>query len=134
MHVPRPAGRRMRASLGARLAGDPERAHAQMHRARALLPARAAAVLRAAPDLAAPAVEAFHYRDADDMRAAARMARFPPEVGGLLRLLSGELQECGRARLIAQQGSVQGCFRLRLHRLTPRLSAWSGARAAPRFI
>ena len=79
----------MRASLGARLAGYPERAHAQMHRARALLPARAAAVLRAAPDLAAPAVEAFHYRDADDMRAAARMARFPPEVGPVTLFFKG---------------------------------------------
>ncbi len=51
-----------------------------MHRARVAVPSRVAAVLAAEPQLVAPAVEAFHYRDQDDMRAAAHMQHFPPQA------------------------------------------------------
>lgn len=33
------------------------------------------------PQLVAVAVATFHYRDVDDMKAAARMQHFPPQVG-----------------------------------------------------
>ena len=33
------------------------------------------------PQLVAAAVATFHYRDVDDMKAAARMQHFPPQVG-----------------------------------------------------
>lgn len=49
-------------------AGFPGRAREQQHSTRVVVPARVAHVLRQAPQLAAPAVEAFHYRDVDDMR------------------------------------------------------------------
>ena len=70
----------MHAALDGRLGGYPARASAQMHHARVTLPASAAAVLRADAQLVAPAVEAFHYRDVEDMRAASRLTRFPPQV------------------------------------------------------
>ena len=70
----------MQEAIAARLKGYPQRAQRQMHRARVLIPARAAAVLREDPQLAGPAVEAFYNRDADDMRAAAHMTQFSPQV------------------------------------------------------
>ena len=33
------------------------------------------------PQLVAAAVATFHYRDVDDMKAAARVQHFPPQVG-----------------------------------------------------
>lgn len=63
-----------------RLRGYPAAGVKQMQRVRCVLPLRAAAVLRACPQLVAPAVEAFYLRDADDMRTAARMQTFPPQV------------------------------------------------------
>jgi hypothetical protein len=54
--------------------------HKHMHRSRVIVPTQVAAVLAAEPQLIAPAVEAFHYRDVDDMRAAARMQHFPPQA------------------------------------------------------
>ena len=70
----------MQEAIAARLKGYPQRAQRQMHRARVLIPAEAAAVLREDAQLAGPAVEAFYNRDADDMRAAARMTHFPAQV------------------------------------------------------
>ena len=70
----------MQGALEGRLGGYPARALAQMHTARVTLPAAVAAVLRAEPNLVAPAVEGFYNRDVDDMRAAARLRRFPPQV------------------------------------------------------
>lgn len=59
---------KLAAALAPRLAGYPERATEQMHVAHALLPARVAYLLAAEPQLVAAAVEAFHYRDPDDMK------------------------------------------------------------------
>ena len=70
----------MQEAIAARLKGYPQRAQRQMHRARVLIPARAAAVLHMDAQLAGPAVEAFYNRDADDMRAAAHMTHFSPQV------------------------------------------------------
>ncbi len=77
-------GRKIQAALEGRLGGYPARAAQQMHTARVAVPAAVAAVLRAEPDLVAPAVERFYNRDVEDMRAAARMRRFPPRVRALL--------------------------------------------------
>ncbi|CAK0783621.1 hypothetical protein CVIRNUC_006820 [Coccomyxa viridis] len=73
------AGQKVQEAIAARLKGYPQRAQRQMHRARVLISARAAAVLREDPQLAGPAVEAFYNRDADDMRAAAHMTHFSPQ-------------------------------------------------------
>lgn len=70
----------MQEAIAARLKGYPQRAHRQMHRARVLIPAKAAAVLHEDAQLAGPAVEAFYSRDADDMRAAAHMTHFASQV------------------------------------------------------
>lgn len=70
----------MRTALEARLGAYPAQARLNRHTARATLPAAAAAVLAAEPALAAPAVAAFYARDVQDMAAAARQRRFPPEV------------------------------------------------------
>lgn len=56
------------AALAPRLAGYPARALQQMHVAHALVPAAVAHLLRAEPQLLAAAVEAFHYRDPDDVK------------------------------------------------------------------
>ena len=78
--LPACAGQKVQEAIAARLKGYPQKAQRQMHRARVLIPAKAAAVLRKDAQLAGPAVEAFYNRDADDMRAAAHMAHFPPQV------------------------------------------------------
>lgn len=51
-----------------------------MHHARCHLPAAIAHILAQDPQLVAPAVEAFYARDAAGMKAAVRMAHFPPQV------------------------------------------------------
>lgn len=56
------------AALAPRLAGYPARALQQMHVAHALVPAAVAHLLRTEPQLLAAAVEAFHYRDPDDVK------------------------------------------------------------------
>ncbi len=70
----------MQAAILERLGGYPDRAREQMHRARVIVPVRVAAVLAREPGLVAPAVEIFHTRDLEDMRNAARMQNFPPQV------------------------------------------------------
>ncbi|EIE25091.1 SGT1-domain-containing protein, partial [Coccomyxa subellipsoidea C-169] len=87
------------AAIQARLGDFQPGRHKHMHRARTVVPARVAAVLAAEPQLIAPAVEAFHYRDLDDMKAAARMQHFPPQASPYLYL---ECQ-CLYAQLEQQQ-------------------------------
>ena len=84
--APKPA----RDAIASRLDGYPTAAREGMHRAYAVLPARLAHVLDAEPQLVAPAVEAFYERDPEGLKAAARMARFPPED------MSGALVKCTR--------------------------------------
>lgn len=74
------AGREAQAAIQARLREFQKGRHKHMHRARVIVPARVAALLAAEAQLVAPAVEAFHYRDVDDMRAARRMQHFPPQA------------------------------------------------------
>ncbi|GAB4813948.1 hypothetical protein N2152v2_000994 [Parachlorella kessleri] len=73
------AAQKIQDVISQRLAGLPERAQRELHRLRVIVPARVAGLLQREPDLLAPAVEAFHYRDMDAMKVAARMALFPPE-------------------------------------------------------
>ena len=74
------AGSKAQAAIQARLRDFQQGRHKHMHRARVVVPARVAALLAAEPQLVAPAVEAFHYRDVDDMRAARCMQHFPAQV------------------------------------------------------
>ncbi|KAK9909024.1 hypothetical protein WJX75_006178 [Coccomyxa subellipsoidea] len=78
-HVPTLAGSKAQAAIQARMGEFQQGRHKHMHRSRVIVPTQVAAVLAAEPQLIAPAVEAFHYRDVDDMRAAARMQHFPPQ-------------------------------------------------------
>src|SRR5690349_6875157 len=48
------------------------------HQVKCILPASAARVLQAAPQLVAPAVEAFYLRDPLDLKAANKMAKLMP--------------------------------------------------------
>jgi len=75
----------MQEAIRAKIKGYPRKAQAEMHRARCLLPAKIAHVLQQKLQLVSPAVRTFHYRDVQDMRAAAKLASFPPEVSTLLQ-------------------------------------------------
>jgi hypothetical protein len=57
----------------------------RLHHAHCLLPARVAAVLKADPQLLAPAVQAFYLRDPIDLKALWTMKEFPPEEHPVLR-------------------------------------------------
>ena len=65
------------AGLQERLAGYPERAHAQMHRTAARVPAKLAYMLRTDPLSVAAAIELFHYRDPYAIKVARKMQYFP---------------------------------------------------------
>eukprot|EP00887_Chlorella_sp_A99_P006906 scaffold2.g6906.t1 len=91
---------RMAAALAARVAGFPRRAAVLMHRAAAALPEPLVRLLGAEPQLVAAAAEAFHYRDLDDMKAAARMAAFPPAA---LAPASVRLSRCLYAQVALQE-------------------------------
>ena len=67
-------------AIAKKLAGYPERARSNMHHARCRVPAAIAHILAQNPQLVAPAVEAFYARDAAGMKAAIRLAHFPPQV------------------------------------------------------
>lgn len=68
----------IQATLQARLGAYPGRAKRLMHVARALLPARAAAVLAAHPQVVSAAVDAFCSRDSSEVMRASRLRFFPP--------------------------------------------------------
>ncbi|KAG2440014.1 hypothetical protein HXX76_004131 [Chlamydomonas incerta] len=85
-----------------RLAGYPAAARRrQQHTARCLLPGPLAAALRAEPQLVAELVAAFYYRDADDMRAAARMRHLPPSLDCGAALV--RMTRCHYAQLAQQR-------------------------------
>ena len=68
------------AAVAEAMAGFPGRIVQAAHACRATLPARAAALLTAQPQLVALAVAAFYERHPQSLRAAAKMMYFPPEV------------------------------------------------------
>ncbi|KAK9825639.1 hypothetical protein WJX81_002609 [Elliptochloris bilobata] len=94
--VPTLASLEMQAALEVRLGAYPAQALLNRHMARAMVPAAAAAVLAAQPALAAPAVAAFYERTPQDMAAAARQRRFPPEA---LVTVVVPLSRCSYAQL-----------------------------------
>lgn len=71
----------MQNAISSRIKGYPQKALSEMHRARCRVPAKVAAVLKQQPQLVSPAVQAFYYRDVQDMKAAARLRHLPFEVG-----------------------------------------------------
>lgn len=71
------------------------------HRAKATLPLPLAAALRTDPQLISAAVEAFYYRDADDMKAAARMATFDSSVPRVTTIVA--TNRCQFAQLAGQR-------------------------------
>lgn len=79
----------MQEAIRLKIKGYPRKAQADMHRARCLLPAKIAHVLQHKPQLVSPAVQTFHYRDVQDMRAAAKLAHFQPQVSSACRSCSG---------------------------------------------
>lgn len=74
------SGPAIQAAISARLAGHPAKAHASLHHARCLVPARVAHALRQNPQMVAPATEAFYHRTPAAMRAAARARHLPAQV------------------------------------------------------
>ena len=70
----------MQAAIAARLSDYPQQILKSVHHAAAILPADLAGVLQQELQLVAPAVEAFHYRDPDSLRAARSMRHFPAKV------------------------------------------------------
>ena len=73
-HVQTAAPEAVQAQIRQRVAGFPATAKEALHRAHAVLPQKVATLLQTQPQLVAPAVEAFFYRDDDDVkvRSAAR--------------------------------------------------------------
>lgn len=69
----------MQEAISSRVKGYPRKAQAEMHRARCTLPAKVAHIVQKKPQLVAPAAHTFHYRDLQDMKAAAKLAVFPPQ-------------------------------------------------------
>ncbi|KAG2495277.1 hypothetical protein HYH03_006550 [Edaphochlamys debaryana] len=102
------ASPRVQRPIDERLAGYPARARAQQqHAARCLLPAALAAALRAEPQLVAELVEAFYYRDADDMRRASRMRCLPPSLErrpALVRMGRCHYAQLAQQRFAAPRG------------------------------
>ena len=75
----------MQEAIKARIKGYPRKAHAEMHTARCTLPTKVAHVLQQKAQLVSPAVQTFYYRDMQDMKAAAKLALFPPQVSNSCR-------------------------------------------------
>ncbi len=96
---------RLQAALAPRLSGYPAHALEQMHVAHALVPAAVAHLLHAEPQLLAAAVEAFHYRDPDDVKVRVATKRLCAEVGMAVVHMSSRMQcslklACGSAAVL----------------------------------
>eukprot|EP00898_Chlorokybus_atmophyticus_P001396 jgi/Chlat1/2257/Chrsp17S02567 len=75
------------AAIDSRLECYPSKIKRLVHTARARLPSKVAQVLRHEPQLASLAVDAFYYRDLDDMKAAAAMRNFSPSDDELVDVM-----------------------------------------------
>ena len=69
----------MQAAILSRLADYPEQSKKSMHHAAALIPTSLAAVLQHEPQLVSAAVEAFYFRDSQDVKAARQLRHFDIE-------------------------------------------------------
>ena len=73
----------LQAAILARLADYPQQPKKTMHHAAALVPTALAAVLQHDPQLVSAAVEAFYYRDTQDVQAARLLRHFDPEQASI---------------------------------------------------
>ncbi|KAI0374444.1 SGT1-domain-containing protein [Pilatotrama ljubarskyi] len=83
-----------------RISGYPAASHQHMHVTKAYLPVDVAKALAVNPPLVQKAVEAFYTRDALQLRAAQKMARFPPEPSVLV---SVRMTRTAYAQLVGQR-------------------------------
>ncbi|KAH9890964.1 SGT1-domain-containing protein [Cubamyces lactineus] len=83
-----------------RIAGYPGASRKHMHITKAYLPRDVAKALAVNPPLVQKAVEAFYTRDALQLRAAQKMARFPPEPSVLV---SVKMTRTAYAQLVGQR-------------------------------
>ncbi|KAI0359104.1 SGT1-domain-containing protein [Trametes cingulata] len=83
-----------------RISGYPAASRQHMHITKAYLPADVAKALAVNPPLVQKAVEAFYTRDALQLRAAQKMARFPPEPSVLV---SVKMTRTAYAQLVGQR-------------------------------
>lgn len=81
----------MQEAIKSRIKGYPRKAQTEMHRARCAVPAKVAHIVQQKPQLVSSAVQTFHYRDMQDMKAAAQLANFPPQVGIAFQSSSGQV-------------------------------------------
>jgi len=86
----------VQAQIRQRVAGFPAAAAEALHRAHAVVPQKVAAVLRAQPQLVAPAVEAFFYRDTDDLKVCVPACHFTPLPLSMRRCESADRISCCR--------------------------------------
>ncbi|KAH9853055.1 SGT1 protein-domain-containing protein [Lenzites betulinus] len=83
-----------------RITGYPAASRQHIHVAKAYLPADVAKALAVNPPLVQKAVEAFYTRDALQLRAAQKMARFPPEPATLTTV---RMTRTAYAQLVGQK-------------------------------
>ena len=73
----------VQACIAAKLADFPQKIRTNIHHAAAVIPTRLASALQQDPQLLAPAVQSFYYRDPEDLKAARSMAHFPQDCVSL---------------------------------------------------
>ena len=110
----------MQSVISNRVKGYPQKALAEMHRARCIVPVKVAAILQQQPQLVSPAVQAFYYRDVQDMQAAAKLRHFPSEVGccqnsclhledEICKCLLEQLALTTQLSAVSREGACFGC-------------------------
>lgn len=102
----------VRGALRRRIAGYPERARTNMHRARVRVPLPVAQVLKHEPRLIALAVEAFYDRDVDSMKHASEMERFLKCGGSGVEIaqVSVRMSRAMYAQLVQQNFQAPRCY------------------------
>ncbi|KAF6736348.1 ecdysoneless-like protein [Oryzias melastigma] len=90
----------IRSALRKRLEGFPEKIKSGLHRAHCFIPAGIATVLTHRPDLVAPAVSAFYFRDPVDLQACRSFKTFHPDSRVLTLVM---FTRCLYAQLQQQQ-------------------------------
>lgn len=92
-----------------RIKDFPDKAMTERHRARCTIPAPLAFILLKNPQLATHAVEAFYTRDPSSMKAASRMATFPPKE---MVTTVVDMSKTSYAKLMSQQFFAPKPFRM----------------------
>lgn len=99
-------------ALERRIAGYPERANENMHRARVRVPLPVAQVLKYEPSLISFAVEGFYDRDIDSMKHAGKMDKFLTSAGGGVDMvqLSVRMSRAMYGQLVQQKFQAPRCY------------------------